>query len=137
MEQHKQVVRRFIEQVLNAGDIDATGQFFWEDMIELVPFPGQGPGIDGLKTVLRGMRQAFADMHWTIHEQIAEDDKVVTRFEWTGTHGGTFMGIAATGRSVRVWGIVIDQLVAGRIKTSRMLTDTVGLMTQLGQLPPR
>jgi predicted ester cyclase len=101
MQSNKDVVGRFIEEVLNQGKVDAAGQFFWEDMVEQVPLPGQGPGLQGLKDVLRGMRAAFSDMHWTIHEQIAEGDKVLSRFEWTGTHRGTFLGVPATDRPVR------------------------------------
>ncbi|MEJ0002872.1 MAG: ester cyclase [Pararobbsia sp.] len=56
------VLRGFIEEVLNQGHIEATGRFFWEDMAEQAPFPGQGPGLEGLKDVLRGMRAAFPDM---------------------------------------------------------------------------
>ena len=82
------------------------------------------------------MRAAFPDIDFAIKEQISEGDKVVSRFEWTGTHKAAFMGIPATGRPVRVWGIVIDRLVEGRIKDTRILMDTLGLMMQLGALPP-
>lgn len=47
MQSNGNVVRRFIEEVLNQGEIDAAGQFFWEDMVEQVPLPGQGPGLEG------------------------------------------------------------------------------------------
>ncbi len=90
-----------MDEVLNKGNIESTGQFFWEDMVEQVPFPGQGPGLEGLKDVLRGMRAGFPDMHWSVEEQMAEGDKVMTRFEWTGTHRGEFLGVPATGRPVR------------------------------------
>ena len=136
MQSNSDVVRGFIEQVLNQGNIEAAGQFFWEDMVEQVPFPGQGPGLAGLKDVLRGLRAAFPDMHWTIHEQIAQGDTVLTRFEWTGTHRGAFLGVPATDRPVRVWGMVIDRLEGGKIKETRILMDTLGLMMQLGVVPP-
>jgi steroid delta-isomerase-like uncharacterized protein len=126
------VVRGFIDDVLNQGRIDATDQYFWEDMVEQVPFPGQGPGIEGLKDVLRAMAAAFPDMHWRVEEQLADADRVATRFEWTGTHRDTFLGVPATGRPVRVWGIVIDRVEAGRIKESRIIMDALGLMAQLG-----
>ena len=130
------IVRRFVDLVLNKDQIDSAGQFFWEDMVEQVPLPGQGPGLDGLKDVLRGMRAAFPDMHWTVEEQIAEGDKVATRFEWTGTHRGEFLGVPATGRAVKVWGVVIDRLEGGKIKDTRIIMDSLGLMTQLGVFPP-
>ena len=135
MQNNKDVVRRFIEEVLNQGNIDAAGKFFWDDMVEQVPLPGQGPGLQGLKDVLRGMRAAFPDMQWTIQEQIAEGDKVLSRFEWTGTHRGTFVGIPATNRPVTVWGMVIDRLEGDRIRDTRIIMDTLGLMVQLGVVP--
>ena len=131
----KDIVRRFVAEVLNEGKIESTDEFFWENMVEQVPLPGQGPGVEGLKDVLRGMRAAFPDMHWKVEEQIAEGDKVVTRFEWTGTHRGEFLGVPATGRRVKVWGIVIDRLDGDRIKDTRIIMDTLGLMTQLGAIP--
>lgn len=136
MQSNSNAVRDFIDEVLNRGNIDATGKFFWEDMVEQVPFPGQGPGLDGLKDVLRGLRAAFPDMHWTIQEQIAEGDKVLSRFEWTGTHRGAFLGVPPTDRPVTVWGMVIDRFEGGKIKDTRLIMDTLGLMMQLGVIPP-
>jgi steroid delta-isomerase-like uncharacterized protein len=135
MKTHCDIVRQFIEHVINRGQIDAADQFFWDDMVEQVPFPGQGPGIEGLKDVLRGLKAAFPDMHWTIEEQIAERDKVLSRFEWTGTHSGPFLGVPATNRPVKVWGMVIDRFESGKIKDTRIIMDTLGLMMQLGVIP--
>lgn len=126
------VVRRFVEEVITGGAIDRAGEFAWEDVVEEVPLPGQGPGLAGLKDILRAMRAGFPDLVFTIEEQISEGDKVASRFTWTGTHQGAFLGIPATGRPVRVWGIVIDRLVEGRIQSTRILMDTMGMMAQLG-----
>jgi steroid delta-isomerase-like uncharacterized protein len=125
------VIKRFIEETINRGQIESAGQFVWEDVVEQVPFPGQGPGLEGLKDVLRGMRNAFPDLIFSIDEQIAESDKVVTRFEWSGTHQNDFLGVPATGRSVKVWGMVIDRLQESRIKETRIIMDIFGLMMQL------
>jgi steroid delta-isomerase-like uncharacterized protein len=130
------IVRRFIEETINQGQIDSAAQFVWEDVVEQVPFPGQGPGLEGLKETLRGMRSAFPDLFFSVEEQIADGDKVLTRFEWTGTLRGEFVGIPATGRSVKVWGIVIDRLEDSRIKDTRIIMDMLGLMMQLGVFPP-
>jgi steroid delta-isomerase-like uncharacterized protein len=134
---NKQLITNFIDQVLNQGNIDATSRFFAHDVIEQVPFPGQGPGIEGIKLVIRSFRAAFPDMQWSVDEQIAEEDKVVTRFEWTGTHGGEFLGIPATGKQVRIWGVVIDRIENGKVQDTRILMDTLGLMSQLGVFPPQ
>ena len=130
------IVRQFIDEVLNRGEIDAAGKYFHEDVVEQVPFPGQGPGLSGLKDVLRGFRKAFPDIHWTVEEQVEEDQKVVTRFSWTGTHRDEFLGAPATGRRVTVWGMVIDHFVDARIKNTRIIMDVSGLMAQLGARAP-
>jgi predicted ester cyclase len=79
------IVRGFVDEVITQGNIEAAEQYVWEDVIEQVPLPGQGPGLDGLKDILRAMRAGFPDIVFSIQEQIAEDDKVASRFEWTGT----------------------------------------------------
>jgi steroid delta-isomerase-like uncharacterized protein len=131
------IIRDFVDEVITQGNIEAAAQYVWEDVIEQVPLPGQGPGLDGLKDILRAMRAGFPDIVFSIQEQIAEDDKVASRFQWTGTHNGEFLGIPATGRPVRVWGMVIDRLEDGRIKDTRIIMDTLGMMAQLGVLPPQ
>ncbi len=130
-ERNKQLVRGFIEQVINAGDLDAAGDYFAEDVVELDPFPGQGPGLAGVKDVVRGMRQAFPDLRWTVEEQLAEGEKVLTRFTWTGTQVGDFLGVAATHRQVSVRGMVIDRIEGARVKDTRIQMDVFGLMQQL------
>ncbi len=85
--------------------------------------------------MMRGSRVAFPDIRWSVEEQLTDGGRVLTRFVWTGTHSGPFLGIDPTGRRVTVWGLVVDRLEAGRIKESRFLMDTLGLMTQLGASP--
>ncbi len=136
MQDNGAIVRSFVEETINQGRIDSAEKFVWEDVEEQAPFPGQGPGVEGLKVVLRGFRAGFPDIHFGIEEQIVEGDKVLSRFEWTGTHQGEFLGVAATGRPVKVWGMVVDRLVDGRIKETRIIMDALGLMMQLGAIPP-
>lgn len=82
------------------------------------------------------MRAGFPDLYFSVEEQVAAGDKVVTRFELTEPHRGEFLSVATTGRSVKVWGLVIDPLQSGRIKNTRIIMDTLGLMMQLGVFPP-
>jgi steroid delta-isomerase-like uncharacterized protein len=129
------IVREFVDEVITGGNIEAVAKYVWEDVVEQVPLPGQGPGLEGLKDIIRAMRAGFPDIVFSTQEQVAEGDKVASRFEWTGTHKGDFLGVPATGKSVRVWGMVIDRLEQGRIKDTRLIMDTLGLMTQLGVVP--
>ena len=132
VENHKAIVSQFIEDVLNTGNIDHTNQYFHDDVVELDPFPGQGPGIEGLKDVLVMLRTAFPDMNWEVQEQIGEGNDVVTRFTWTATHQGDFLGIPATSNPVSVRGTVIDHFCDCKIKETRILMDMMGLMQQIG-----
>lgn len=116
--------------------MELAAQFVWEDVVEQIPLPGQAEGLEGLKDILCGMRRAFPNLNFVIEEQISEGDKVASRFEWTGTHHGDFLGVPPTGRRVRVWGIVIDRFEEGRIKDTRIIMDTFALMAQLGVLSP-
>jgi steroid delta-isomerase-like uncharacterized protein len=134
-EDNKAHIRGFIDRVLTAGEIDATGDYFHDDMVEEVPLPGQGPGLEGLKETLTRLRQAFPDMHWSIEEQMAVDHRVLTRFRWSGTHQGEFFGIPATNRVVQVWGMVIDRFEGRKVKSTRILMDTLSMMQQLGVVP--
>jgi len=131
------ITRNFVEEVINRGNIEAAPKYMWEDVVEQVPFPGQGPGLQGVMDVIRGMRAAFPDLNFKVEEQVVQDSRVASRFEWTGTHQGEFLGVPATGRKVRVWGMVIDRLVDGRIKDTRIIMDVLGMMAQFGVFPPK
>jgi len=132
---NRAVIQAFFEDVLNQRRLDRADDLVKENFIELDPLPGQEQGREGLKAILRMLWSAFPDMHWVVSEIVAEGEKVVTRFVWTGTHRGVFLGIPATGRSVEVKGVVIDRLEDGRMADSRILMDTMGLMQQLGVIP--
>lgn len=134
-EENKKFMSYFIEEVINKKNVNATDALVSEGFIEHVPFPGQQPGREGLKFVLNAMFTAFPDMSWTVNEQIAEGEKVVTRFTWTGTHKGEFMGIPATEKRVEVWGVVIDVVRNNLFSESRIIMDNVGLLQQLGVMP--
>lgn len=129
------VVARFIEEVINRGQLTTADEIVAEDFIEWDPLPGQRQGREGLKEVISMLRSAFPDIHWFTDETISAGEKVVTRFTWTGAHQGPFLGIPPTAKPVRVKGVVIDRVVSGKMIDSRILMDTLGLMQQLGVAP--
>ena len=132
--QNKQFMRRFVDEVINAKNLDALDEMVAEDFIEHVPFPGQGPGREGLRTAIHGFLIAFPDLRWTIAEQIAEGDTVVSRFTIRGTHRGDFLGIAATGKPINVWGVVINVVRDGKFAESRIILDMMTMLKQLGAM---
>jgi len=135
IEDNKQFMRRFVEEAINQKNLDALNELVAEDFVEHIPFPGQCPGREGLRQVLSAFISAFPDIRWTLEEQIAEGEKVVSRFTMTGTHRGEFLGIPPTGKSVNIWGVVIDVVRNGKFSESRIIMDTLGLMQQLGTIP--
>src|ERR1700746_1789285 len=134
-ESNKAVAHKFLEEVINQNRMERADDLVVEDFVELDPLPGQRQGREGLKEVLGMMRAAFPDIHWVVEEMVAEGDTVASRFTWTGTHRGEFLGVPATGRGVAGKGVVMDQLAGGKMSKSRILMDSFGMMQQLGVVP--
>ena len=79
---------------------------------------------------------AFSDQEYTIEDQIAEGDRVATRVTWRATHSGDFQGLAPTGKRIEMSGIAIERIKDGRIVERWLNHDQMGLMQQLGLVPP-
>jgi steroid delta-isomerase-like uncharacterized protein len=133
--ENKKVIQDFLEDVINQGRLERADALVKSDFIELDPLPGQQQGREGLKEIIGLIRGAFPDTNWVVDEMVAEGDKVVTRFHWRGTHQAAFLGIPATGRHVKVNGVVIDRLEDGKMADSRILMNDLSLMQQLGVIP--
>ena len=82
------------------------------------------------------LRTAFPDLHFTLEEVIAEDDKVMTRALLRGTHRGEYLGIAPTGKPVAVMGMVVLRIAQGKFQEGWLMMDNLGLLQQLGMVPP-
>jgi hypothetical protein len=89
----------------------------------------------GAGELLAQFHTAFPDAEMCVEEQIAEEDKVATRWRFSGTHRVEVLGIPPTGKSVAVTGISIYRLAGGRVTDDRGEDDALGLMRQLGMVP--
>ena len=98
-----------------------------------IPEPLRGP--DGFKENVATYRAAYSDARITVDEQIAEGDKVVTRWTGRGTHDGDLMGVAPTGKQVTVSGLTLSRLANGKVIEEYTNWDTFGMMQQLGVVP--
>jgi len=110
MKSPKAIVRQWIETGLDAGQFDCIDTFFSPTYV--------CPGVQGtaaLKRALRTMRQAFPDLHVRIEELIAEQDTVVARLAYSGTHRGTFMQRQPTGKNLNWTGVAIYRIADGMI----------------------
>ena len=133
--ENKVLIKSFVEETINRKNLDSINELVAENFVEHVPFPGQGPGRDGLRSAIGIFLSAFPDIHWVLDEQVGEGEKVVSRFTWTGTHRGEFLGIPPTGKLVKVWGVVMDVVKNGVLSESRIIMDTLGLLQQIGAIP--
>jgi predicted ester cyclase len=89
-------------------------------------------GLDALKGFIAGYRGAFPDVRSVVEDQIAEGDKVVTRWTSRGTHNGDLNGFAPTGKRMELTGVTIERIVGDRIAEVWVSKDDLGLMRQLG-----
>ena len=129
-EANKALVRRVLEQVFNQRHVALIDELY-PDCVFRSPSIGEVRG-EAYRQFMRSVIAAFPDGRWTVEDQVAEGDKVVTRWSFLGTHGGTLMGIAATGKQVSGAGIMIDRIADGKFAEEWEEWDTLGMMQQLG-----
>ena len=134
--QPKEIVRRFVDEYQTGGSETAFAEFLDANVIDHNLPPGVAPGAQGVHQQFDGFRAAFPDFQATILDQIAEDDRVVTRKVFTGTHLGPLQGIEPTGRKVEIHVIDIVRVANGKIVEHWNCVDRLGLLAQLGALPP-
>jgi steroid delta-isomerase-like uncharacterized protein len=132
-EENKALARRLIEEAWNQGNLAVVDELMPPDHVPHHSLVGNQPHTRELyKQFIVRTRAAFPDLHATVEDQIAEGDKVVTRWSVQGTHQGMFRGHSPTGNQMRVTGIVIDRIINGRVVEGWMEMDTHNQMQQLG-----
>jgi steroid delta-isomerase-like uncharacterized protein len=136
-EDNKAVIRRFFLEAFGQGNLSVLDEIIDPDQVSAGPsaLPGLPSGPEGSKILITSYRNAFPDLQFTIDEQIAEGNMVVTRWTVHGTHKGELAGIPATGRQATVTGLGIDRLENGKIVESWGIFDQFGMLQQLGVIP--
>jgi steroid delta-isomerase-like uncharacterized protein len=134
-EENKALVRRFVEEVQSAGNIDAIDELCSPEFVNHSAPPGVPSNCEGVKQLTAMFRRAFPDSYFTVEEMIAEGDKVATRKTFHGTHEGEFMGIPPTGHTVTMGLIDIVRIADGRVVEHWSMGDNLGMMQQLGIIP--
>lgn len=130
-EENKLLVRRLVDEAQCNGDFAVVDELLAEDFVDHSPFPGVPPTRDGVKMLFGYLRSAFPDLHVRIHEQIADEEKVVTRKTFEGTHRGEFMGMPPRGRSVAFEVIDILTVRDRKILEHRVVFDSAAIQAQL------
>ena len=133
-EENKALVRRFVEEFWNEGNMGVADELMAPDVQIHIP-TGEIVDLDGLKSFAGTFRKSFPDWHSTFEELVAEGERVAERWTGRGTHRGELQGIAPTGKRVEAPGSVFYRIVGGKIVEFRGQLDMMSLMQQLGEIP--
>ena len=133
-EDNKALVRRFYEDVFNQRNLALVDQLFSATHVFHNP-PTTLHGREEFKQLLSVYITAFPDARFTVEDEIAEGEKVTSRYTFRGTHQGELMGIPPTGKQVSVTGMIINRIAGGQSVEGWLNFDALGLLQQLGAIP--
>jgi predicted ester cyclase len=128
------VVRRNTEEVQSKGDFELFEDVFDDDFVDHTPQPGTTPDKDGVRVLYHRLREAFPDFHADIQWQSAAGDLVTTYKIYRGTHAGTFLGVAPTGRPVEFETVDVMRVVNGKITEHWGVGNLLKVMIQIGAI---
>ena len=136
-ETNKALVRREFEEMFSqGGDLDYAEEFYAPDYVLHEPTSGEVRGVESARHFAATYREAFPDLRTTIEDQVAEGEKVVSRFSGGGTHLGDTQDFGpATGNRIQITGITIDRFADGKIVEEWTNFDALGLLQQIGIIP--
>jgi steroid delta-isomerase-like uncharacterized protein len=142
LEENKQMVRSFFEEVWNKGNLDYLDEVYSPDfklhaLWQNTSAGGaiEATGIEPAKAVIGGWLSGFPDLKVSVDDQVAEGDKVGSRHSSRGTHKNTFMGIPATGKAATVTGMTLTRIEGGKMVEAWTCWDALGMFEQLGLAP--
>ncbi len=136
LEASKAIYTRMVEEVVNQGHFDVVDELFDPGYIDHSAPPGSPGGLEGVKAVFGMFRTGFPDVKFTIDSMVAEGDIVATLVHGTGTNTGDFMGIPASNKSARWRSVGFFRVKDGKIVEHWGIPDLLGLLIQIGVIPP-
>jgi steroid delta-isomerase-like uncharacterized protein len=132
----KAIVRRLYEEVWNKRRVELVDELMSPShAMHDNHLPDSGVGPEAYKRNVARFVKSFPDLHLTVEDMVAENDKVAVSWTISGTHKGEFRGIPPTGNKVSVQGITINHIANGKIMDSDISFDYLSLMQQLGVAP--
>jgi steroid delta-isomerase-like uncharacterized protein len=134
-ESNKTSAQRFMDAVINAGDMPVADEILSNAFFDHTAYPGVPPNREGRKMTLAMFRAAFPDIEISTDAMIAEGDLLTIRHTIRGTHQHEFLGIPPTGRHVEVAGVTIVRFVDGKVAEHWLYNDDLGMLRQLGAIP--
>ena len=131
-EENQAIVRRYLEEAWIKRNLNILDELMAPNYARYLP--GQDTPLDreGQKRRIAAFHAAMPDMDFLIEDLFAGGDRVGFRVKIRGTHTGTFLGVAPTGKQIEVTAIDIARLENGKIVDHWGEMDMAGLMRQLG-----
>jgi steroid delta-isomerase-like uncharacterized protein len=124
---------RAVFEIWSSGELDRLGDYVADDVVHHDPYDPHGAdGIEGHKKTIAMNREAFPDIEITIDDQIAEGDRLATRWTSTMTHSGDLGGVPPTGKRLTISGITVERFEDGKVVEAWRSMDTLGLLRQIG-----
>ena len=119
-------------EIWSSGELDRLADYVAEDVVHHDPYDPHGAdGIEGHRKTIAMNREAFPDIRITIEDQIAEGDKLATRWTSTMTHTGDLGGMPGSGKRVTISGITVERFEDGKVVEAWRSMDTLGLLRQI------
>ena len=131
--ENKAIIMRLFDEVFSQGNMEVIDELVAEDVSGQDAAIDETRTIDDVRRVVVLFRTAFPDACYTIHDLIAEGDRVVARWSLTGTHRGTYLDVSATEKRVILKGILIYRLEDEKIVEYWGEIDHLGLMRQFSE----
>lgn len=128
---NKEVVTKIYEQAMNKRHLGILNEIVSEDYTGVQGI--RGPA--GFEATITSLVHSFPDIQWKVQELIAEGDKVMVKWEISGTHTNAFQHIAPTGKKVSGTGMGIYTFRDGKVVSTQVQTDRLGFLQELGVLP--
>ena len=131
------VLRRLYDEAMSKGKLSVVDELTDRNFVDHEPLPpGFKPGIEGVKQLITMLRTGFPDLQVAVKDLVSQGDKVWARATFTGTHKGLFQNIPPTGKRVAFEAMDLVRFSGGKVAEHWGVTDNIGLLTQLGAIPP-
>jgi steroid delta-isomerase-like uncharacterized protein len=134
IEENRELVRRFVDEVFVGGNAAAVDELVAEDFVPHT-WPYTGDGRADLRQAMERVSMGLAEVEFTIEDMIGEGDRVAVRLATSATHVGDFMGLSPSGNRYTIGEIHIFRIRDGQIVEHWHQLDAIGLMRQLGAMP--
>jgi steroid delta-isomerase-like uncharacterized protein len=126
LETNKDLVRRYVDEVLNQKKMDKMEGYFTPDFSNHTKAAGNS--LSGLKNFLVTMNKAFPERKTTIQHLVAEGDKVIVLAEWEGVQFDTYFGVPASYKRLTTTTSDVFRISNGKIAEHWDVTDNLDIM---------